>query len=321
MRWRWLALPLGAALVAMIPVAEHTYAIRKAALAGPPCGGEALSQDTFPPIAKANPSEPDTRSQNFIPDPASVDAVLTRTGARQLMAQVTTRFAHASPSQAANIALVAKKLNGMVIAPGQIFSYLQATGPYTRAGGYGWGRMFVGTRIVPTIGGGVCQGASTLYNVVLLSNLKVIERHLHGLTVPYLPPATDATVSDDADLDFRFQNTSGGPIVLWAQAKDRNLTIAAYGMKAPPRVTIHSEVLSRTPFGTVYVNDPDLPRGTEETAAPGQEGLTARAWVTIEQGGQTTTRNLGTHTYRPSPKVILRGTGPAPSSSSSASSA
>lgn len=272
------------------------------------CGGEQLREATFPAIQGA--TTPDHRSESFLPDRESFDRLLQKTGAIVLMAKVSTKFSHASPSQAANIALVAKKLHGVVIRPGAVFSYNAVAGPYNQAGGYGWGRQFVGDRIVPSIGGGVCQGASTLYNVALLANLPVLEHHFHGLTVPYLPPATDATVTEEGGLDFRFRNNSGGPIVLWAMAQDRLLTIAAYGIKAPPKVTIHSEVLRRTPFSTVTIADPDLPAGSEEVAAAGQDGVKARAWITVEANGTTTTRDIGTHTYRPSPRVILRGTGP-----------
>lgn len=319
LRQRLLVVVLGIGVTATILVGAHIYARHDDALPGPPCGGEALSEDALAQLGRAADSAADHRPQHFIPDPTAFAAIVARTGARERMAQVTTNFSHASPSQAANIALVAARLNGMVIAPGQVFSYIRATGPFTATGGYGWGRMFVGNRIVPSIGGGVCQGASTLYNVVLLSNLPVLERHTHGLTVPYLPPGTDATVSDDADLDLRFRNNTGGPIVLWAQAKDRLLTIAAYGIKKPPQVTIHTEVLGRKPFGTVYIDDRQLPLGTQKQAAPGQDGVTAHAWVTVTKDGKTTTMDLGTATYRPSPRIILRGTGPLPPSAASRS--
>jgi vancomycin resistance protein VanW len=247
---------------------------------------------------------------NWRPNPATFAAILDRTGATVEMARFTTNFNHASASQAANIALTARKLTGKVVAPGAVFSYIQATGPYTEAGGYGWGRMFVGDRIVPTIGGGVCQGASTLYNVVLLADLPVVERHQHGLLVPYLPPGRDATVTESGGLDFRFRNNTGGRLVLWGQAVDRELTLAIFGTKAPPRVTIHTEVLSRTPYRTQYLDAPNLPAGTSEVVAPGQDGAVSDTWLEIQTPSGTVRRNLGRDTYRSSPRIVRRGTGP-----------
>gem|GEM_PF-2058949 len=284
-----------------------------------PCGGEALAEDYFPPepqllaIAPGGtsdaPGAADGRPEEFLPAEQAFAALQARDGATVQMSVFQTNFSHASPSQAANIALVARKLNGQVIPPGAVFSYNRAAGPYTEGGGYGWGRMFVGDRIVPTIGGGVCQGASTLYNVVLLADLPVVERHPHGLTVPYLAPGRDATVTESGGLDFRFRNNTGAPLLLWAQAKDRWLSIALYGRRQPPRVEVQTEVLARQPFQTVVVSDASLPPGTERVVASGQDGVRARAWLVVQGADGPKKRDLGTHTYRPSPRVILRGPG------------
>lgn len=274
-----------------------------------PCGGEALHEDSFPAVApaQASPAAP-APSATFIPNPETFGKLQAKEGATVEMSRFSTNFYHATPSQAANIALTAKRLTGKVVAPGAIFSYVRATGPFTAAGGYGWGRQFVGNRIVPSIGGGVCQGASTLYNAVLLANLQVVERHQHGLTVPYLPPGRDATVTDSGGLDFQFRNDTRWPVVLWAQTTDRMLTIAIYGRQAPPKVTIETNVLARFPFQTEYVRDPKLAAGEQQVAAPGQEGARSVTYEVIQwPDGKTERRLLSRDTYRASPRVILRG--------------
>lgn len=274
--------------------------------ASAPCGGEAIHETTFPALPAA--TQHTMPVTTFIPNPETFKELQTREGATVLMARFSTNFQHATPSQAANIALTAKRLTGRVVAPGAIFSYIDATGPYTAAAGYGWGRQFIGNRIVPSIGGGVCQGASTLYNAVLLAHLQVVERHPHGLTVPYLPPGRDATVTDAAGLDFRFRNTSGAPIVLWAEARDRLLTIAVYGRTAPPRVTIETQTLERYPFRTEIVRDPHLAPGEEQVAAPGQDGASSVTYEVVTwPDGRTQRRLLSRDHYRASPRVILRG--------------
>jgi vancomycin resistance protein VanW len=291
---------LAAALVAgalLLPTV-----VQGSVAAAPDACGEAASATEMAQPAPRGPT-------SWRPDPAAFAAVLDRTGATVEMAKFTTNFRHATPSQEANIALTARKLTGRVVAPGAVFSYNAAAGPYTEAGGYGWGRMFVGDRIVPTIAGGVCQGASTLYNVVLLADLPVVERHRHGLTVPYLPPGRDATVTESGGLDFRFRNNTGGPLVLWGQAVDRELTLAIFGTRTPPPVTIHTEVLSRIPFRTDYIDDPKLPAGQSEVVAPGQEGAVSRTWLVIQTPSGPLRRDLGQDSYKPSPRIVRRGTG------------
>ena len=221
---------------------------------------------------------------------------------------VTTTYYHASATQAVNIEITASRMNGTVLQPGQVFSYYEKVGPYTAANGYGWGRAFVGDRIVPSVGGGVCQGASTLYAAVLRTGLKVLERHQHGLLVPYLPPGEDATVSADY-LNFRFQNSSDHPVLIAASAGDRHYRIAIWGAVPGPHITVRHEILARYPFRTLYRTDLDLKPGQQEVMAPGQEGVKARTWLEVQTASGTRNEDLGVDIYRPSPRIVLVGPG------------
>lgn len=223
-------------------------------------------------------------------------------------AEVTTTYGHASATQAKNIELTAARLNGRELQPGQVFSYYAAVGPYTAANGYGWGRAFVGDRIVPSVGGGVCQGASTLYAAVLRTGLKVLERHQHGLTVPYLPPGEDATVAEDY-LNFRFQNDTSGPVVIVASAADRRYRLSIWGSVPGRHIVVRHQVLATYPFRTITRVDPKLAPGTTQVLAPGQPGVKARTWLEESTPTGPRTRDLGVDIYRASPRIVLVGPG------------
>lgn len=243
----------------------------------------------------------------FIPDDAALSHRLLDMDIPYLIGTYSTRFTHATPSQADNIALAARRLNGTIVQPGGVFSYNRVVGPYTKENGFGMGRMFVGTRIVPSIGGGVCQGASTLYNAVILANLEVVERHAHGLTVPYLPPGQDATVTDTYGLDFRFRNNTPAPILIRAAAQDRWLTVSLYGAQPPPKVTWRHEILATYSKSVVHTTDPQLPSGIRKTVAAGQDGVRVHSWVIVHWPDREEVRDLGIDTYRASPQVIASG--------------
>jgi vancomycin resistance protein VanW len=143
-----------------------------------------------------------------------------------------------------------------------------------------------------------------LYNVVTLSCLQVIERHPHSMTVPYVPPGQDATVAYGA-YDFRFKNTSSGPVLIWSQMVDDTLYMALYGQKQPPRVTWHHKTLSTSKFRTEVRYNPSLPLGTEKEITPGREGVVVQSWLTIETAeGKIIRRDLGISSYLASPRVI-----------------
>lgn len=227
-----------------------------------------------------------------------------------LLASYTTAFPHATPSQADNIALAANRLKGSVIPGGATFSYNAAVGPRTPQGGFKEGRIFVGNRIVKGFGGGVCQVATTLYDVVLLAHLPVEERHAHTLTVPYVPPGQDATVAFGL-IDFRFRNPYKDPVLLWSWVHDGRVTLALYGPKSGPEVSIQHKVLARYPFPVEKITDPTLPQGSERVDAPGQAGCDVTTWLLVRAPGSPPARlDLGEDHYAASPRMVRVGTGP-----------
>lgn len=233
-------------------------------------------------------------------------------GMKYLLAQRTTDYNHASLSQTKNIELVGRRLNGIVVGPGETFSYAKHLGPYTAENGYHWGRAFSGDRIVPSMGGGVCQGASTLYSALLRTGLQIVERHPHSLTVPYLPPGEDATVAYGY-LDFKFRNNRDTPVLIAAQTdpSKRYLTVAVWGQTKAPNITVHHEVLAKYPYRVVKRCVAQA--HAEERVvvlAPGQPGVKVRSWLETETPAGMQRKSLGTDTYKASPRIldVARGT-------------
>lgn len=205
-----------------------------------------------------------------------------------------------------NIGLAADYLAGKVVQPGEIFSQNNAIGPYTQYRGYKAGPTYAGNQLITTVGGGVCKIASLLYNVVTLSDLKVVMRYPHSMTVPYVPPGQDATVCDGVK-DFRFINDTKGPVLIWSQKVGDTLYMALYGCRKPPRVTWHHTVIKKTGYWTLYRQNPSLPAGQEKVVMPGQDGLIVRSWITLEYpDGTITSKKKGVSYYSASPRIIER---------------
>lgn len=229
-----------------------------------------------------------------------------------LLSERTTNYRHASPSQAKNIELVARRLNGVIVRPGDTFSYFSHVGPYTADNGFGWGRAFVGDRIVPSMGGGVCQGASTLYSALLRTGLPIVERHNHGLTVPYLPAGEDATVSSSANLDFRFRNDQSSPILITASTEPgkRYLTVSIWGAQKRPNIEVKHRVLATYPFHVIHRHSDTAvtKTGTKHTKQnvlfPGQEGAKVNTWVSVHAGNRTITKEISIDVYQSSPRIV-----------------
>lgn len=114
--------------------------------------------------------------------------------------------------RATNVILATNLMNNVLLAPGEVFSFNKTVGPVTHERGYELAPIIVGDSIVPGVGGGICQVASTLYNAVLFAKLEVVERYPHSQPVGYVPPGRDATVS--TDLDFKFRNNTDGYLLI-----------------------------------------------------------------------------------------------------------
>lgn len=241
------------------------------------------------------------------PNPPAPGAVKAQTmNVPHLLAQRTTNYRHASATQAKNIELLAKRLNGVIVKPGQVFSYYEHVGPYTAKNGYGWGRAFAGGRIIPSMGGGVCQGASTLYSALLRTGLPIVERHNHQLTVPYLPPGEDATVAASAHLNFRFKNNQTTPILITAATypKERFLTIAIWGAKAGPDIQVKHRILAVYPYQTLTERHRNTTHANGHVIAPGQAGVKTDTWLSIKTAHGLVRKEIGIDTYESSPRII-----------------
>ncbi len=179
-------------------------------------------------------------------------------GANILMAAFCTIFTSSLPGgEQYNVQLAADSLAGTVLFPGEVFSQNKVLGPYTKEKGYKEGQSYAGSNITTTIGGGVCKIASTLYNVSILNDLEIVERHNHSMPVPYVPYGQDATVAYGVK-DLKFKNNKDFPILIWAKAIDNRLYIGFYGKEKAPKIQWNHKITNRVEAPKYYKKNPDL---------------------------------------------------------------
>ncbi|MCF6466775.1 VanW family protein [Clostridium sp. Cult2] len=208
------------------------------------------------------------------------------------------------PGEEYNVNLAANSLKGIVLLPQEIFSQNHLIGPYTREKGYRKGASFAGPNIVESDGGGVCKIASTLYNVAILCDLEIIERHNHSMPVNYVPYGQDATVAY-GHKDFRFKNNKDFPILIWSEIVGNRLYIGFYGQEKPPAVEWQHNITNKVKAPIHYKRNPNLEEGKEKTILQGIDGATVESSIIIKyENGKIKTKNLGISRYLPLPYVI-----------------
>lgn len=228
---------------------------------------------------------------------------IDRYGTNTLLAGYCTVLNDPLPGEEENVHIAADLLAGTIVQPGHVFSQNRELGPYTEERGFKKGPTYMGSRLITTIGGGVCKIASTLYNVTILSNLQVVERHSHSMPVPYVPYGQDATVSYGTR-DYKLRNNTSDPLLIWAKGIDNVLYIGFYGKSKPPKVEWHHETLGVEKAPKVYRKNSTLPPGKEKLVLEGMDGATVKSWITIKNpDGTSTVTQLGISYYRPMPHI------------------
>lgn len=206
-----------------------------------------------------------------------------------------------------NVIVAAEAMDGVILLPGDVFSYNDTLGPRTVANGYKPAPAYVGGKTVDEVGGGICQNSSTLYLAVLRANLEIVERTNHMYTVGYVPDGLDATVAWNA-LDFKFRNSTDYPIRIEAKVSGRNMIVKLYGA-AEEKVTVKMErkTLSTTPYKVLYKPDASVAAGktvVDTTAYTGKKIQVFRC-VYDEQGNLLSRTQESMNNYRRRDKVIL----------------
>lgn len=224
-----------------------------------------------------------------------------------------TNFKTSTQARCANVMNGASHINGTIIYPGETFSFTACVSPFTLDNGYKLAPSYASGRVVDSIGGGICQVSSTLYNAVLLAELDVTQRRNHGMIVTYVKPAMDATIAESSGTDFQFVNNTDAPIYIEAYTTDeKDLYITIYGHDTRPEgreLSYESEVISKTdPGPDVIIQDSSQPIGYFSSQAA-HVGYKANCWKVVTFNGETTRELVNTSVYNAAPKYITVGTG------------
>ena len=190
-----------------------------------------------------------------------------RLGIREQISTFTTDMGTSSSNRIHNVQLMANYIDGTVIKPGDRFSFNDRVGPRTGERGFREGQMIIGSLLLPSIGGGVCQTATTLFNNAFELGLPIVERHNHSFYISHYPMGRDATVSWGGP-DFVFENDLNTAILIKTSYTSSTLTFTFYGTDPKRRVVTSTGERSnwRSPT-TTYALDPYAPRGSVRTVA------------------------------------------------------
>lgn len=201
---------------------------------------------------------------------------------RDLLAEAKTPYKGADTNNRnTNLAIACAAIDGLVLLPGEVFSYNDTLGQRTAEKGYKPAPSYEGGLTVDTLGGGICQISSTLYYCTLLADLETVRRYNHGYVSDYIDPGMDATVTWGG-ADFKFRNDTNWPIRIRAWREEGYVNVQIYGTDEKDYyVKMDYKVLSTTSYETVYRElTADNPEGYQDgdVIVTPYRGMEARAY-------------------------------------------
>jgi vancomycin resistance protein YoaR len=235
-------------------------------------------------------------------------------GIREKLTSFTTEMGASSSNRIHNVHLMADFIDGTVIQPGEVFSFNDVVGPRTAERGFLEGQMIIGSLVLPSIGGGVCQTATTLFNDAFELGLPILERTNHNLYLSHYPLGRDATVSWGGP-DFKFKNDLKHGILIKTSYTDATLTFTFYGTNENRRVVAKtSPQTNPTGPSMNYAIDPNAPRGSAKVVkGTGEQGFDVSVDRTVyDASGKELRHDTFKSHYIPDSPTTVYGPGRTP---------
>jgi len=231
-------------------------------------------------------------------------------GATSVVSKQTTSLGASSANRVFNVALLAKLLDGTIVKPGATFSFNTTVGPRTAERGFREGQAIENGVLVPSIGGGVCQAATTVFDTAFFGGYAIGHRLNHSFYISHYPLGLDATVADSGP-DFTFVNDSANAIVIKATADSQTMTVTFLSRPVGRHVT------QTTSAQTSYTNpkkrfyaSPDAAAGQVSQTTEGEKGFSVTVSRTVTAAdGKVIHQDSFPSRYIPEDAIYLVGKG------------
>ncbi|MCH5250013.1 MAG: VanW family protein [Lachnospiraceae bacterium] len=245
-----------------------------------------------------------------IVEPRGSEAELAQV--KDVLGTFTTSYSTSGSSRSANVSNGCRLIDGCTLYPGDEFSAYEAVSPFTEANGYYMAGSYLNGQVVDSLGGGICQVSTTLYNAVLRAELEVTQRYNHSMIVTYVDPSADAAIAESSGKDFKFVNNTDYPIYIEGNTtSDKHITFTIYGVETRDsnrKVSYESVVLeTNVPDTEVIYTNASLPVGYCSVQSA-HIGYKAQLWKVVTVDGVEVSREqVNSSSYNKAPRSATVG--------------
>jgi len=244
----------------------------------------------------------------LVPD----DATAEELGITELIASATTYFAGSGSGRRANIAEAASRFNGVVIGPGEEFSFNEHLGDVSPETGFEEAFIIYNGRTISGVGGGVCQVSTTAFQAAFYAGFPILERYPHAYRVGYYETGEgvgmDATVYSPL-VDFRFLNDTEDYLLIETTTDTNKATVTFRFYSTSDGRTVQKDgpyVTNIVPHGpTIYQEDASMAPGQTKQVDWAVDGADVRVNRTVYRNGQILHQDTFLSQYQPWQAVYL----------------
>ena len=226
----------------------------------------------------------------------------------KIMGSYDTSLEGRTRGQHINAVKSAQALDGVVIEPGQQFSFNKTVGSWSPDRGYVRAPVSYDGELLVDWGGGVCQTSSTLYNAALIAGLEVVERNRHAWAPQYIPPGRDAAVAQ-ANIDLRLRNPYKWPVRIRTRIVGKSiLGFDILGREAGPHARVTEQLQAGVQPVEIVQPDTQLAPGQRRVLTRGRPGVRVALYRTHITGPRAGQREMiSQDAYPAMNRVVLVG--------------
>lgn len=247
--------------------------------------------------------------------PEVTTAQVNNLGIKERIGLGESTFTGSITNRIFNLKKAAGHMNGVLVAPGEVFSFNKYVGDISAQGGYKQAYVIKEGRTVLGDGGGVCQVSTTLFRAVLNAGLPVEERTAHAYRVHYYEensqPGFDATIFTPS-VDFKFKNDTQAYVLIQTKVDEtkNSLIFELYGTNDGRVVTLSKARVwdVAAPPPALYQDDPTLPKGVVKQVDWSAWGAKVAFDWKVTRGKEILQERTFYSNFRPWQAVFLRGT-------------
>lgn len=229
---------------------------------------------------------------------------------KDVLGSFSTDYSTSAAGRCANVQNATGFINGTIIYPGEQFSVHDTISPITRDNGYELAGAYENGTVVESVGGGVCQVSSTLYNAIIRAEVEVVERFPHSMVVSYVQPSQDAAIAGDYK-DFKFRNNLEHPIYIEGYTENKHVYFNVYGVetRASNRVVTFETEIESTDEPEIKIKKVEKAIGHVAKIQDSHTGYQAVLYKIVTVNGKVESKEVfNRSTYNASPTIYEVGT-------------